>query len=124
MEDLPPSFATQPPSMFDSHLPKITESDIDRLKEELPELANNLIVPDASSVNNFFLLKSLTKKDDDKPQEDKVREENVRTEAVENTATDLKATGSEPPTTTPHAFHLLKDVDRFVHYFILQLMIF
>ncbi|VEN38250.1 unnamed protein product [Callosobruchus maculatus] len=58
MDDLPPSFATQAPSMFDTGLPKITQEDIDRLKKELPDLADNLNVPDTTAVTNFFLTKS------------------------------------------------------------------
>nr|CAH7722811.1 unnamed protein product [Callosobruchus chinensis] len=58
MDDLPPSFATQAPSMFDTALPKITQEDIDRLKKELPDLADNLNVPDTTAVTNFFLTKS------------------------------------------------------------------
>nr|CAI5837016.1 unnamed protein product [Callosobruchus analis] len=39
MDDLPPSFATQAPSMFDTALPKITQEDIDRLKKGNPDVA-------------------------------------------------------------------------------------
>ncbi|KAJ8961272.1 hypothetical protein NQ318_008957 [Aromia moschata] len=37
MGDLPPSFATQAPAIFDSNLPKITEEDVERLRRELPD---------------------------------------------------------------------------------------
>ncbi|CAH1965748.1 unnamed protein product [Acanthoscelides obtectus] len=55
MDDLPPSFATQPPSIFDSALPTITQEDIERLKKEVPDLADNLIIPDTSAITNFLL---------------------------------------------------------------------
>lgn len=64
--DLPPSFATQAPSLFDTSLPKITEEDVERLKRVLPDLVDHLNVPDISAITNFFLIKSIVKKDDEK----------------------------------------------------------
>ncbi|RZB40644.1 RB1-inducible coiled-coil protein 1, partial [Asbolus verrucosus] len=115
MEDFPTSFATQAPSIFDSSLPKLSEEDIERLKNELPELADNLSIPDTSAVTNFFMLKDA--KDDidkvDKAVEDKLIE--VVTEAGLASNLDqnlLKAIENEPPQTTPHGLPHLKDLDR------------
>lgn len=52
--------------MFDTSLPKITEDDIDRLRRDLPDLAEHLNVPDISAITNFFLIKSVIKKDEEK----------------------------------------------------------
>lgn len=71
MDDLPPSFATQAPSLFDTKLPKITEEHIERLRKhlcQLPDLAEHLNVPDMSAVTNFFLIRSsyVNKRDEEK----------------------------------------------------------
>ncbi|KAG5869946.1 hypothetical protein JTB14_026467 [Gonioctena quinquepunctata] len=110
MEDVPPSFATQAPSMFDSCLPRITEEDVERLKKELPDLADNLNVPDVSAITNFFFIKSLVKKDEDERKNDDMKAvEDKLVQAVSDVelASDLdrnllKGTG------LPH----LKDLDR------------
>ncbi|XP_049830593.1 RB1-inducible coiled-coil protein 1 isoform X3 [Schistocerca gregaria] len=60
MEDMPPSFATQAPSVFDSGLPKLTVDDVDRLKNELPELNISLSLPDLGAITQFFLSKSVS----------------------------------------------------------------
>nr|QSV39522.1 autophagy associated protein [Locusta migratoria] len=60
MEDMPPSFATQAPSVFDSGLPKLTVDDVDRLKSELPELNISLSLPDLGAITQFFLSKSVS----------------------------------------------------------------
>lgn len=118
MEDLPPSFATQAPSMFDSTLPKITVDDVDRLKKELPDLADNLNVPDTSAITNFFLIKSLVKKEEEKADETVAVEEKL-VQAVSDVGLAsnldhnlLKGTGSEPCLTTAHGLPHLKDLDR------------
>ncbi|XP_018567229.1 RB1-inducible coiled-coil protein 1 isoform X2 [Anoplophora glabripennis] len=118
MEDLPPSFATQAPSMFDSSLPKITVDDVDRLKKELPDLADNLNIPDTSAITNFFLIKSLVKKEEEKVDETVAVEEKL-VQAVNEVGLAsnldhnlLKATGSEPCLTTAHGLPHLKDLDR------------
>ncbi|CAH1142100.1 unnamed protein product [Phyllotreta striolata] len=122
MNDMPPSFATQAPAMFDVILPKITLEDINRLKVELPDLADNLNIPDTSSIENFFLLRSLTRKDDeeirDKPEETKAVEDKL-IQAVSNVglASDLdrdllRGTGNEPCLTTAHGLVHLKDFDK------------
>nr|CAD7195119.1 unnamed protein product [Timema douglasi] len=59
MEDFPPPFATQAPSIFDSGLPKLSLEDIHLLKQELPELTFSLTLPDLESITQFFLIKSV-----------------------------------------------------------------
>lgn len=116
MEDLPPSFATQAPSLFDSGLPKITEEDLDRLKKELPDLADNLNIPDSTVITNFFLMKSLVKKEDEKSEDLKDVQENI-VQAVdqfelENTEGNMiKTVGTEPSAPTPGLAHI-KDLDK------------
>ncbi|XP_012255239.2 RB1-inducible coiled-coil protein 1 isoform X2 [Athalia rosae] len=60
LEDTPPSFATQAPSIFDSALPKLTSDDMQSLRETLPDLALAVSTPDLNSITQFFLSKSLT----------------------------------------------------------------
>ncbi|ELU18827.1 hypothetical protein CAPTEDRAFT_226747 [Capitella teleta] len=47
--DMPPDFATESPSTFDDQLPSIQAEDLDFLKQKVPELAQNLTVPEADS---------------------------------------------------------------------------
>lgn len=55
MEDLPPSFATRAPSIFDTGLPKITQADVQHLGTLHPDLVLESSLPDLTSVLNFFL---------------------------------------------------------------------
>ncbi|GJQ84975.1 hypothetical protein Trydic_g575 [Trypoxylus dichotomus] len=54
MDDLPPTFATQAPSVFDSSLPNISTEDLETLKTALPEMTEKLDVPDLSAILTFF----------------------------------------------------------------------
>ncbi|CAH1390768.1 unnamed protein product [Nezara viridula] len=60
LEDMPPSFATQPPEPFDDCLPKLTVEDIETLKTQLPRLELLVSVPDTSSITQFFFSRSST----------------------------------------------------------------
>lgn len=60
LEDTPPPFATQAPSVFDGGLPKLTVDDIELLRSQLPDLALTVSSPDLDSITQFFLSKSLT----------------------------------------------------------------
>ncbi|XP_071876214.1 autophagy-related 17 isoform X2 [Bombus fervidus] len=60
LEDTPPPFATQAPSVFDNGLPKLTAEDMESLRSQLPELALTISSPDLNSITQFFLSKSLT----------------------------------------------------------------
>ncbi|KAL6257400.1 hypothetical protein P5V15_010972 [Pogonomyrmex californicus] len=60
LEDTPPPFATQAPSVFDNGLPKLTADDMESLRSQLPDLALSISTPDLSSITQFFLSKSFT----------------------------------------------------------------
>ncbi|XP_034176502.1 autophagy-related 17 isoform X2 [Osmia lignaria lignaria] len=60
LEDTPPPFATQAPSVFDSGLPKLTVNDMESLRSQLPDLALAVSSPDLNSITQFFLSRSLT----------------------------------------------------------------
>ncbi|EFN87856.1 RB1-inducible coiled-coil protein 1 [Harpegnathos saltator] len=59
LEDTPPPFATQAPSVFDNGLPKLTADDMESLRSQLPDLARSISTPDLNSITQFFLSKSL-----------------------------------------------------------------
>ncbi|XP_034952727.1 RB1-inducible coiled-coil protein 1 [Chelonus insularis] len=71
LEDIPPPFATQAPTVFDGELPKLTAEDMESLKVQLPDLADSISTLDLSSITQFFLSKSLTEgsTDDNKNKE-------------------------------------------------------
>nr|XP_050846104.1 RB1-inducible coiled-coil protein 1 isoform X8 [Vespula vulgaris] len=60
LEDTPPAYATEAPSVFDNGLPKLTASDMESLRSQLPGLALSISTPDLNSITQFFLSKSLT----------------------------------------------------------------
>ncbi|XP_076169222.1 autophagy-related 17 isoform X2 [Ptiloglossa arizonensis] len=60
LEDTPPPFATEAPSVFDNRLPKLTMEDMESLKSQLPDLPLTVSSPDLNSITQFFLSKSLT----------------------------------------------------------------
>lgn len=115
MEDLPPSFATQAPSIFDSKLPKITTDDVDRLKNELPDLTNSISIPDMSGITQFFFVKSQVK--EDKVDERAVEEKLVQAVSDVGLASNLdkgllKPVDSEPFLSAHAAIPHLKDLDK------------
>ncbi|XP_076671485.1 autophagy-related 17 isoform X2 [Andrena cerasifolii] len=59
LEDTPPPFATQAPSVFDNGLPKLTADDMESLRSQLPDLAVTVSSPDLNSITQLFLSKSL-----------------------------------------------------------------
>ncbi|XP_014479300.1 PREDICTED: RB1-inducible coiled-coil protein 1 isoform X2 [Dinoponera quadriceps] len=59
LEDTPPPFATQAPSVFDNGLPKLTADDMESLRSQLPDLARSISTPDLNGITQFFLSKSL-----------------------------------------------------------------
>ncbi|KRT86076.1 hypothetical protein AMK59_2, partial [Oryctes borbonicus] len=63
MDDLPPTFATQAPSVFDSNLPVISSEDLETLRDALPEMVEKLAVPDLSAILAFFDSKQESKFD-------------------------------------------------------------
>ncbi|XP_070153826.1 RB1-inducible coiled-coil protein 1 isoform X2 [Polyergus mexicanus] len=60
LEDTPPPFATQAPSVFDNGLPKLTADDMESLRSQLPDLALTISTPDLTNITQFFLSKSFT----------------------------------------------------------------
>ncbi|EFN67958.1 RB1-inducible coiled-coil protein 1 [Camponotus floridanus] len=60
LEDTPPPFATQAPSVFDNGLPKLTADDMESLRSQLPDLALTISTPDLNNITHFFLSKSFT----------------------------------------------------------------
>lgn len=115
MEDLPPSFATQAPSIFDSKLPKITTDDVERLKTQLPDLTKSISVPDMSGITQFFFVKSQVK--EDKNDERNVEEKLVQAVSDVGLASNLdkgllKPVDSEPFLSAHAAIPHLKDLDK------------
>ncbi|XP_063918361.1 RB1-inducible coiled-coil protein 1 isoform X3 [Zophobas morio] len=119
MDDVPPNFATQAPSMFDSGLPKLSEEDIHGLKETLPDMADYLHIPDTSAVTNYFMLKDAKEdldKNVDKTVEDKlievVAEAGLSSNLDQNILKAIDNEPQEPQQTTSHGLPHLKDLDR------------
>ena len=54
MDDMPPPFATEAPSIFDSSLPHLTKTDIQVLSNHLPEITSKIQLPDLGAVIEFF----------------------------------------------------------------------
>nr|XP_029724864.1 RB1-inducible coiled-coil protein 1 isoform X4 [Aedes albopictus] len=58
MDDMPPTYAIQAPSIFDSSLPALTKQDLQELARFLPELTEKIQLPNIESVINFFSSRS------------------------------------------------------------------
>lgn len=118
MEDMPPSYATQAPSIFDSSLPKLTVEDVLELKEQLPKLTESLNVPECLSAPNFPLVKYLSKNEMDRVEEAvAVEEKLVQVVNEVGLASNLdenflKPVESEPSATTAHGLPHLRDLDK------------
>ncbi|GAB0094475.1 RB1-inducible coiled-coil protein 1 [Sergentomyia squamirostris] len=61
MDDMPPAYATEAPSMFDSSLPNLTKSDINELSVRLPDIGSKIELPDLTAVIEFFSSRSGSK---------------------------------------------------------------
>ncbi|XP_059618190.1 RB1-inducible coiled-coil protein 1 isoform X2 [Phlebotomus argentipes] len=61
MDDMPPSYATEAPSVFDSSLPGLTKNDISELSVCLPDIGSKIELPDLSAVIDFFSTRSGSK---------------------------------------------------------------
>ncbi|XP_035795471.1 RB1-inducible coiled-coil protein 1-like isoform X2 [Anopheles albimanus] len=59
MSDLPPSYAIQAPSVFDSSLPALDKQDLEELSRFLPELTEQNPLPNIASVIDFFQTRSV-----------------------------------------------------------------
>ncbi|TRY75650.1 hypothetical protein TCAL_04589 [Tigriopus californicus] len=49
MDDIPPAYATERPRRFDDRLPNITLKDVEKLRNQFPDLAASLNVPDETA---------------------------------------------------------------------------
>ncbi|KAK5646238.1 hypothetical protein RI129_004702 [Pyrocoelia pectoralis] len=116
MEDLPPSFAVEAPLIFDSNLPKLTVEDLEHLKRDLPDLSENVAIPDIAAINNLFLLKSIAKTDIEKVDERGVDEKIVQVVNEVGLASNLDQNLLKPVDTEPclasHGIPYLRDLDR------------
>lgn len=117
MEDMPPSYATQAPSVFDSGLPRLTVEDVLRLKEELPALTENLIVPDNLAAPAFPMVKY--RNEGDRADEAvAVEEKLVQVVSEAGLASNLDqnflkpADGEGVGPTTAHGLPHLRDLDK------------
>lgn len=115
---MPPSYATQAPSIFDSGLPKITMEDFMKLKEQCPQLTENLCIPDVNAITNFFMNRSLVKNETDRVDE-AVEEKLVQfvnevglEGNLERSLKAIEAAGASG--VTPHGLPHLKDIDKYV----------
>uniref|UniRef100_A0A182KD57 RB1-inducible coiled-coil protein 1 n=1 Tax=Anopheles christyi TaxID=43041 RepID=A0A182KD57_9DIPT len=59
MNDMPPSYAIQAPSVFDSSLPALDKQDLQELSRYLPELTEKIPLPNIASVIDFFQTRSV-----------------------------------------------------------------
>ncbi|XP_038114400.1 RB1-inducible coiled-coil protein 1 isoform X1 [Culex quinquefasciatus] len=59
MDDMPPSYAIQAPSIFDSSLPALNKRDLQELSTFLPELTEKIQLPNIDSVIDFFSSRSV-----------------------------------------------------------------
>ncbi|XP_023246260.1 RB1-inducible coiled-coil protein 1 isoform X2 [Copidosoma floridanum] len=60
LDDVPPPFATEAPASFDTGLPKLTVKDVEQMKQQLPNLASIVLMPDLNGITQFFSSKSLS----------------------------------------------------------------
>lgn len=114
MGDMPPSYATQAPPVFDSGLPKLTIDDVLKLKEELPMLTENLLVPDNMAAPVFPMIKYKNEVDETVGVEEKlvqvISEAGLASNLDQNFLKPVENEGVVP--TTAHGLPHLKDLDK------------
>ncbi|CAG9567347.1 unnamed protein product [Danaus chrysippus] len=66
MTDLPPPFATQAPSIYDSRLPELTDTDVEYISEALPDWTSDVPKYDMESTVKFFQQRLNTSDHEDK----------------------------------------------------------
>ncbi|XP_050084411.1 RB1-inducible coiled-coil protein 1 isoform X2 [Anopheles aquasalis] len=69
MSDLPPSYAIQAPSVFDSSLPALDKQDLEELSRFLPELTEQNPLPNIASVIDFFQTRSVEQQQQQQQQQ-------------------------------------------------------
>lgn len=86
---------------------------MERLKRELPDLADHLNVPDLTAITNFFLIKSVVTRKDEKQDGDvKLDGEEVGTEGKTAEAVGGAAGGNVEGEKAVKVLPHLKDLDR------------
>ncbi|KAI4504496.1 hypothetical protein M0802_000046 [Mischocyttarus mexicanus] len=83
LDDTPPPFATEAPSVFDNALPKLTASDMESLRSQMPGLALSISMPDLNSITQFFLSKNLNEASTEGNQEKKIMSTRVEDSSKE-----------------------------------------
>ncbi|KAL7032072.1 hypothetical protein ACKWTF_007211 [Chironomus riparius] len=58
IDDFPPKFATEAPSIFDSSLPQLTKNDLNELSKHLPDITKENQLPNLSAIIDFFSSRS------------------------------------------------------------------
>lgn len=109
LEDTPPSFATQAPSVFDSGLPKLTVDDMESLRSQLPDLALTVSSPDLNSITQFFLSKSLT----DASTDDGNKEKDIGSMRVDDAAAKEQERTRAPMLSDRGGFESETDTEEF-----------
>ncbi|KAH8382013.1 hypothetical protein KR009_001353 [Drosophila setifemur] len=69
MGDMPPAFANEHPLSFDTRLPPLSRSDMELLSSQLPELADQLQLPNMQPVIDFFVHRERERDPDQDPEE-------------------------------------------------------
>ncbi|XP_052868836.1 RB1-inducible coiled-coil protein 1 isoform X2 [Anopheles cruzii] len=69
MSDLPPSYAIQAPSVFDSSLPALDKLDLEELSRFLPKLTEQIPLPNIASVIDFFQTRSVEQQQNPQQQQ-------------------------------------------------------
>lgn len=59
MDDIPPAYAIEAPSIFDSSLPALSKQDLQELSRFLPQLTEKIQLPNLDSVIDFFSSRSM-----------------------------------------------------------------
>ncbi|XP_058061524.1 RB1-inducible coiled-coil protein 1 [Anopheles bellator] len=76
MSDLPPSYAIQAPSVFDSSLPALDKQDLEELSRFLPELTEQIPLPNIASVIDFFQTRSVEQQQNAQQQQNSTNSTN------------------------------------------------
>ncbi|XP_034484729.1 RB1-inducible coiled-coil protein 1 isoform X2 [Drosophila innubila] len=83
MADMPPTFANEHPELsFDTRLPQLSQSDLELLSTQLPELATQLQLPDMAPVLQFFVQRRKSLARQDCQDQDRDRDQGEKQELV------------------------------------------
>lgn len=98
MDDMPPSYAIQAPSIFDSSLPALNKRDLQELSNFLPELTEKIQLPNIDSVIDFFSSRSVEGNNQSKSSGLQEYPPDVGAEGVTASATNGKGDTAQQPT--------------------------